>query len=78
MLLLYVAQWDVCCDDDDAAAAAQSEAQAQVLFQGLGSCLGFMNEERLSIPRVRPLSLFVTSVPPWPSQIFHPLPLSLV
>jgi hypothetical protein len=56
LMLLHIAQWDVCCDGDDSAAAAQSEAQAQLLFQGLGSCLGFMNEERLSIPRVRPAS----------------------
>ncbi len=54
LMLLHVAQWDVCCDGDDAAAAAQSDAQAQLLFQGLGSCLVFMNDERLTIPRVRP------------------------
>jgi hypothetical protein len=52
-MLLHVAQWDVCCDGDEAAAAAQSDAQAQLLFQGLGVCLGFMSEERLSVPRVR-------------------------
>ena len=57
-MLLHIAQWDVCCDGDDNAAAAQSEAQAQLLFQGLGSCLGFMNEERLSFPRVRPAITF--------------------
>jgi hypothetical protein len=59
-MLLHIAQWDVCCDGDDNAAAAQSEAQAQLLFQGLGSCLGFMNEERLSFPRVRQRSRFAT------------------
>lgn len=58
-MLLHIAQWDVCCDGDDNAAGAQSEAQAQLLFQGLGSCLGFMNEERLSFPRVRQRSLCV-------------------
>jgi hypothetical protein len=52
LMLLHIAQWDVCCDGDEAAAAAQSDAQAQLLFQGLGSCLVFMNDERLSIPRV--------------------------
>jgi hypothetical protein len=52
LMLLHVAQWDVCCDSDEAAAAAQADGQAQLLFQGLGASLAFMNEERLSIPRV--------------------------
>ena len=52
LMLLHVAQWDVCCDSDEAAQAAQADTQAQLLFQGLGSILVFMNEERLSLPRV--------------------------
>jgi hypothetical protein len=68
LLLLHVAQWDVCCDGDENAAALQSEAQSQLLFQGLGSCLGFMNEERLSFPRVRPATIlsatFISALDP--------------
>jgi hypothetical protein len=56
VMLLRIAQCDACCDDDEAAAAALSEAQSQLLFQGLGFCLRFMNEERLSMPRVCSLS----------------------